>query len=153
MMTMKYRRLSPEELSALEKEFIKFLIINGIDASEWVKINELDNKKANEMIDTFSDLVFEGIISKVVYIEYFDQDGLKLFKCEDDTIYLTGISSPIIFAKIEDMINHLSIHPELYSIYHTSKTYLPDKSTEIFRMIDTGGIVTDGKYYETLSKY
>lgn len=149
---MKYRRLSPEELSALEKEFIKFLIINGIDASEWDKIKKNDQKKAVEMMDIFSDVVFEGIVNKVEYIEYFDQDGMKMFKCTEDKIYLTGISSSVIHKNIDDMISHLTLHPEKYSIYHTSKSYKPDKKTEIFRMINTGGIITDGKYYETFSK-
>ncbi len=149
---MKYRRLTNEELYALEKEFIKFLIINGIDASEWVKIKDSDTKKAEEMLDLFSDVVFEGTINKVVYIEYYNQEGLKLFKCEKDKIYLSGISTQKYFPKIEDMLSHLAIHPEEFSIYHTSKPYKPDKNTEIFRMINTGGMVTEGIYYKMFSK-
>lgn len=42
---MKYRRLTAEELSGLEKEFVHYLIINGIDAQEWEKLKASVQKK------------------------------------------------------------------------------------------------------------
>jgi cag pathogenicity island protein 24 len=147
-MSMKYRRLTAEELSGLEKEFINFLIVNGIDAQQWEKIKSLDTGQAEKMIDIFSDMIFEGICSKVKYLEHFDTQGLKLFRCDDDLIRLTGIVPPQVFASVSEMLIHLSAHPDEYQTYHTSKAYMPDKNTEIFRMITAGAMITDGQYYE-----
>jgi Family of unknown function (DUF6495) len=149
---MKYRRLSIEELSGFENEFVQFLIVNGIDASEWQKIKASDPIKAEDYIEIFSDLIFEGIVNKVQYIEYFDRQELKLFKCDPTQIYLTGITSEHPQNQIAEMIKNMQINPASFTIYHTSKGYVPDRNSEIFRMINSGGIVTDGTYYELFSK-
>ena len=49
----KYRRLTLEELEELQKEFVDFLVINGITAEDWVKLkdNEVDK---SELIITWT---------------------------------------------------------------------------------------------------
>ena len=37
---MKYERISIDELEKLEKEFIDFLVVNGISPIDWVSIKE-----------------------------------------------------------------------------------------------------------------
>lgn len=145
---MKFRRLTNEELSGLQKEFIHFLIINGLDANAWEKIKDTDMQKADTLIDIFSDMVFEGVISKVKYLEHIGKEGLHLFKCEDDVIKLTGIIPPRAFDHIDEMIAHIQKDPADFRIFHTSKTYRPSKNAEIFTMIESGALVSEGYLYE-----
>ena len=145
---MKYRRLTAEELSGLEKEFINFLIVNGIDAQEWEKIKIHDLGQGEKMIEIFSDMIFEGICLKVKYLEHFDKQGLKLFRCDDDLIRLTGIISDTAFNSVQEMMAHIAKSPDEFRIFHTAKGYVPDKNMEIFRMISSGAVITDGTYYE-----
>jgi len=58
----KYRILSSEELELLEKEFIEFLVINGITADEWQKIKASEPEKTKKFIELFSDVVFEKLM-------------------------------------------------------------------------------------------
>ena len=59
---MKYRRLTLEELEPLENEFIDFLVVNGIIADDWRHLLAHDLEKSNQIIDAFSEVVFEGIM-------------------------------------------------------------------------------------------
>ncbi|MBK8053090.1 MAG: hypothetical protein IPK35_07430 [Saprospiraceae bacterium] len=145
---MKYRSLTGEELAGLEKEFINFLIVNGIDAQEWEKIKIHESGQGERMIDIFSDMIFEGICLKVKYLEHFDKQGLKLFRCDDHLIRLTGIITDTAFDSVHEMMVHIAKSPAKFRIFHTSKGYLPDRNMEIFRMISAGAVITDGTYYE-----
>ena len=56
---MLYRRLTKEEFENLPEDFAIFLASNSIDKKEWDTIKEMDIKKADGLLDIFSDLVFE----------------------------------------------------------------------------------------------
>ena len=61
---MKYKRLSVEELQALEQEFINFLAAAQITAPDWVKMKENEFAKAEELVDVFSYMVFDKVLKK-----------------------------------------------------------------------------------------
>ena len=42
---MKYRYLTDQELQILEKDFVQFLVANGIDNDEWVRVNKESKRK------------------------------------------------------------------------------------------------------------
>jgi len=148
---LKYRRLTQDELEALTDEFINFLIVHGIDSTEWIRIKGDEPVKAIQMIDLFSDFIFDGIVRKVKYIDYFDESGAKLFKCEDEIIHLIAIESEKPVKTVEDWQNQLQKNPESCSFVRSSKAYKPDRGLEIFRMISAGGIITQGEWYEKLN--
>ena len=60
---MKFRRLTNEELQELEKEFVQFLVSNTVTADDWEKIKEDNPERAEGLIEIFSDIVFEKVIS------------------------------------------------------------------------------------------
>lgn len=153
---VKYRTLNNVELEALQEEFIKFLVLNGISAQDWVTIKESQPLVSSGLIDAFSDVVFEGIVRKVNYLEYSDQSGLKVFKCDLDEITLIGLDNisniSIDFSDQNILIGHVKSHPDSFTIFKTTKKYFPDRSTEIFKMISSGAVVSDKTWYETLDK-
>jgi Family of unknown function (DUF6495) len=152
----KYRALNSIELEALQEDFIKFLVLNGITAQDWLSIKENQPLVSNGLIEAFSDVVFEGIVRKVDYLEYSDPSGFKIFKCDVDEITLIGLENvsnvPNDFRDLNLFFEHVRTHPESFTIFKTSKKYFPDKSTEIFKMISSGAIVSNKTWYETLEK-
>lgn len=148
---MKYRRLTKDELESLTDEFVKFMIVNGIDAKEWLRIKGDEPVKAIQMIDLFSDFIFDGIVRKVKNIDYFDEAGVKLFKCDEDVIHLISIESDKPVKKVEDWEEIIQSKSKSCTFIRTSKAYKPDRNTEIFRMIRAGGNISDGKWFETIA--
>ena len=88
---MKYRRLTTEELAELETEFIRFLVSNTVTGDDWEKIKKEDPKKAEGLIEIFSDIVFDKTISKIEYLEMKTPKDLKIFRCNKDDIELMGL--------------------------------------------------------------
>lgn len=147
---MKYRILTQEELKPLEKEFISFLVVLGISPQEWMALKKSDPLRVTKLVEDFSDVIFDKIIQKLLYLEIHDASGLKLFKCESDQIYLIGIESPKPFKSVDDMIHYMSIDVDAFQIFYTSKAYYPDRSMELFNMIQDGALVSNGSWYEKM---
>ena len=64
-----YRRLNTEELASLEKEFIDFLVVNGITAPDWEQMKKDNPENSDQMIELFSEVVFEGIFRKTKFLK------------------------------------------------------------------------------------
>ncbi len=150
---VKYRTLTTVELEALKDEFIKFLVLNGISAQDWVDIKDNQPVISSGLINAFSDVVFEGIVRKVTFLEFIDSSGLKVFKCDECEITLIGLD--YISQETLDfysLIDRIKVQPDSFKIYKTSKKYHPDRNTEIFKMISSGATTADKTWFETLEK-
>lgn len=90
---MKYARLSISDLKDLEKEFIEFLILNGIVAEDWESIKKEKKDKAELIIDQFSDTVWEGILRKTDMLELRRKDFLTLCYTKENVLYTLVIKS------------------------------------------------------------
>jgi hypothetical protein len=149
---MKYKRLSAEELSHLEKEFVSFLAHAQITAHDWEKMKREENNKANELIDVFSDVVYDKVLKKIKFLEYRDSKTLNIFKFSDTIIELAGIRvnalSEIDLTKTQNFndINSFSG----VSIVHSQKKYSKEKELEIFEMLESGCLITDEKLFNLL---
>ena len=81
---MKYARLTKEQLEEMHEEFANFLATQSIDAKEWSTIKESTPEVAEQEIDVFSDLVWEGVLNKVKFLEHFSANQIHLFQLEED---------------------------------------------------------------------
>ena len=150
----KYRRLTIEELQNLEKEFISFLVVNGIPAEDWEQIKE-DEAKSQGLIDSFSDVVFEKILRQIEYVAHYSKNSVKVFHCRADSIHLIGVDTGAtdIDLTAEAGIQRLQSNPPAdIQIYQSSKTYMPNREQEIFKMLGQGCVKTDGSLYKLLAK-
>lgn len=148
----KYRILTKEELAELEKEFIDFLILNGIPADEWEKI-KVDSKKAHKMIELFSDVVFEKVIREITYIEHYSKRSIKAFKCDKDQIFMVGVdtSDPELDLRTSKSIKKVqSGAVKELSIYEASKPYKEAREQELYKMLEQGCIKSDGALYNSI---
>ena len=77
---MKYARLTREQLEEMQQEFINFLATQSITAEEWKDIKTNQPDVAEKEIDVFSDLIWEGVLNKVEYLEHFSKQQIFLFQ-------------------------------------------------------------------------
>ena len=77
---MRYRRLTSEELEAVEVEFTKFLASQGIDADEWQKVKSDNYHKVEYLLDEFSSFFWDSPTSRITYLEKVTKEDRWLFK-------------------------------------------------------------------------
>lgn len=158
---MKYRRLELTELEVLEKEFIQFLAANHITAPDWEKIKKEDHEQMNGLLDIFSDVVFDKTLEKLEYLEFIAPDDIKTFFCDKDQIYLLGLKHQsgrtVNFQEIDlsnDLIELIKDSSISFEIYSAEKSYQPERKQELFRMIESGCLISrEGTLYKTLDKW
>jgi hypothetical protein len=153
----RYRRLSLEELEGLKDEFVKFLIVQGIDSAQWVQFKVDNPVKAEALIDSFSDFIWDGIVKKVEYLEAIDSAGIKLYKCEQEHIFLTMIASVDgfhhNFKDFKEISEIMRDNAEQFQLLRAQKAYSPSRGEEIFRLIDVDhAYVTTGEMFEQFKK-
>ena len=82
---MKYSRLTKEQFDEMHQEFINFLATQSITAEEWQKIKTENPEVAEQELDIFSDLIWEGVLNKVEYLEHISEKQLFLFHISDES--------------------------------------------------------------------
>ena len=144
---MNYRRLTKEELLPLEKEFVDFLVVNGITADSWVSLKEEENEKADQMIDLFSEVVFEGIFRKTNFLEIRTKQFVHAYQCLGDKMVLVGAETndPAI-----DLSSDLPASGEI-NLFITEKQYGAKREHELFAMTEKGCSISDGELFKYLS--
>ncbi|MGJ8592574.1 MAG: DUF6495 family protein [Aquaticitalea sp.] len=154
---MKYTRLTKEQFEELHKEFINFLATQSITADEWTEIKQNKPEVAEDELDVFSDLVWEGVLGKVTYLEHISPQQMHLFHLKDDIMQLMALK-----LKNEDIDlttsegfewfreNLLSDDVEFLT---AQKSYSEDKLLDKFKLIQQGAVITKGdlfRYFEKL---
>jgi len=151
---MKYKRLESAELKELEKEFIHFLSSAQITGADWEKMKATEKEKAEELIEVFSDLVYEKVMSKIDYLEYRDSKSLNIFHLTNDRIVLVGLrvkenqSLDLMADNVFEQWNQSSMNA--VNLVKIEKGYLKERGVEVFELLQTGCFITDGKLYNLL---
>ena len=149
---MKYRRLSKEQFEELHLEFINFLATQSITAEEWKKIKAEQPKVAEEEMDIFSDLVWEGVLGKVKYLENIAPQYLYLFQIKASTIALIGlkINSPSVDLTTREGFSWLREHlmDDSVELFDAEKEIEGEKNKNIFELIEKGALITKGELFK-----
>ena len=143
-----------QEIEPLEKEFVQFLIINGITKDDWVKIKQEDSSRAADIMSSFSDTVFEKILRETHYLNKIEPKTIFCFKCDPEqisVIILTTRDKQYDFTK-DGMQRALNNPPTDLKIMKQSKSYSPNREEEIYKMMNMGCIKSDGTIYRTLEE-
>ena len=121
---MKFKRLTLEELRELEPEFINFLASNQISADDWMVIKSKKSDQMNELLDFFSDLVYEKVLQKITYLEHRTPKEIRLFHLGEHQITLLGIKvaedNKVDFT-LENILEQISYTPNLKTSIFESK--------------------------------
>ena len=149
---MKYRRLTREQLEELHQEFINFLATQSITAKEWDTIKREKPEVAEQEIDVFSDLIWEGVLSRVAYLENISEEHMHLFFCAEKEMKLISVRvrNPQVDLRTQEGFDWFKKNWQSdYVEYLTaSKAYSEDPSLDKFRLIEQGAVITKGSLYQ-----
>ena len=154
---MKYLRLTKEQLEELHLEFINFLATQSITAEEWAIIKEKQPLVAEEEIDVFSDLVWEGVLTKAQYLEHISPNQMHLFLLGEQNMSLIAIkinekgidiTTSEGYAWLKDNLGN-----EQVVFMSASKEYSDDPNQDKFKLIKEGAIITKGGLYKWFERF
>ena len=149
---MKYERLTQEQMKEMHKEFINFLASQSITKEEWENIKRQKPQVAEDELDVFSDLVWEGVLNKVNYLEHFSPQQLFLFEFTDNEINLIGIkiNNEAVDINTREGFQWLrdNLLNEDVEIYTSSKALSDDRNKDVFALIKQGAHITKGELYK-----
>lgn len=149
---MKYTRLTKEQLEELNQEFINFLATQSITADEWAKLKEEKPQVAEEEIDVFSDLVWEGVLKQAAYLENISSNHMYLFHLGENEMKLIAvkilkdgvdITTKEGFAWLRD--NYATEEVEILT---ANKAYSEDRNADKFTLIQQGSNITKGQLFQ-----
>ncbi len=151
---MKYARLTKEQFEELHPEFTNFLASQSIDKKEWDTIKEEKPEVAEQELDVFSDLIWEGVLTKAEYLEHFSKNHIFLFHCKEDYIdsmVLKSLVSDVDFLTKEGL-QWLTdnIFTETVEILTGKKSYDKERNEALFDLIMQGTILSDGQLYKQI---
>lgn len=150
----KYRTLTREELESMQKEFIDFLVLNGITGDDWEKLKNNNPDDAEGICEAFSDVVFNKILKQCRYIESHSPKYLVAIFCDNEVMHLQGLEAPqesdIDFTNSEDFKKLQLAPPEGIKRIKTQKKYNTDRELEIWNMLNNGFFISNQKLYMTL---
>tara|TARA_R110002012_G_scaffold11112_7_gene49910 strand:+ start:4124 stop:4597 length:474 start_codon:yes stop_codon:yes gene_type:complete len=152
---MKYARLTKEQFEELHQEFINFLATQSITADEWKKLKTEKPEVAEQELDVFSDLIWEGVLNKVKYLEHISPKQLMLFHISEAFMELIAI-------KIDDENIDITtdygykwlqqnLHDDAVNLYTSTKAITDDRNKDIFVLIKQGAVITKGELYNYFS--
>jgi len=148
---MKYTRLTKEQFEELHLEFINFLATQSITGEEWKAIKETKPEVAEQELDVFSDLVWEGVLQKAEYLENIAPQQLFLFKLEDSGMRVIGLK---ILDKFKDITTpegyqwlQQNFATDLVEFVTGKKEYTNDPHAAIFKLIKEGANITKGELF------
>lgn len=155
---MKYRQLSIDELQELEQEFITFLSAQSITSDLWLEIKEKQAHRAQQLIEQFSDIVFEKVIANIEYLEQKSKREIRLFYCQKEKIEMLGLliegETQLDFTQPlnpQQMLQQMQLSGASLKMYQGEKAYNKQREIELFELMEQGALISkDGALYKTL---
>ncbi|MBG7629361.1 MAG: hypothetical protein IZT56_02920, partial [Bacteroidetes bacterium] len=125
-----------------------------IDVKEWETIKLEKPKVAEEELNIFSDLVWEGVLNKVAYLEHISDQHINLFKCNSKEIiriYIKLNDKNKSFLNAEDF-NWFQNNPLDDSIeyFKAVKKYSKERNVELFELIEKGSEISKGELFNAI---
>ena len=149
----KYRLLTDAELKSLESEFVDYLVVNGITADEWQRLKIDENEKAQQITDLFSDVVMEGALRKINFLDLYTSETLQGIQCLEDRMLMVAVKSE---DKDFDLLNKTQftledIQSGKVTVYKGQKKYEGSREEAIFEMTQKGYEVSEGELFKELA--
>jgi cag pathogenicity island protein 24 len=156
---MKYRLLSLAELSVLEEPFVIFLSANGIDAQDWEKIKQNDHSRRDEILEQFSDMVFDQTLDRAEYLVFRMEKTWLTYFCGPAGISMKGLklsdgcSQNFINITDNDSLNlFLEMNQEFIGVVSDFRPYIIDRKSDVFALTESGAQISSGSLYEFFEK-
>ena len=153
---MKYARLTKEQFEELQQEFVHFLSTQTIDKAEWDHIKANKPEIAEQELDVFSDLIWEGVLGRAKFLEHFSKNHIFLFECFDKEIKSIVLKSLVpeqnFLTKTGLQWFSDNLFTDNIEMRLGTKLFSADRHLDIFSLIQQGAILSDGKLYEQINQ-
>ena len=149
-----YRQFSLEELAGMEDEFVNYLVVNGITPEDWTAIKANEREKADGVLLSFSQVVWESILRKAQYLDLYESQAILAFYCGDKEIEMRGVQTEDTsydFTQSASIERARTQAPQDLSTLHSKKPYDQVREHEIYQLIVRGAQPSDGKLFHSLS--
>jgi len=151
---MKYARLTKEQFEELHQEFINFLASQSIDKAEWDQLKAEKPEVAEQELDVFSDLVWEGVLGRAEYLEHFSKNHIFLFQCFETHVQSIVLKSlvPEINVLTKEGLQWLidNMFTDTIEMKTGKKVFTEERNSSIFGLIQQGAILSDGQLYQQI---
>lgn len=151
---MKYARLTKEQFEELHPEFVNFLATQSIDKAEWDKIKTEQPQIAEQELDVFSDLIWEGVLTRAEYLEHFSKNHIFLFQCSDSAVHSIVLKSlvPETDFLTKEGLQWLSdnMFAETIEMKVGKKIFEEERNMSIFGLIQQGAFLSEGQLYKQI---
>jgi len=152
---MKYARLTKEQFEELHKEFINFLATQSITAQEWAELKSTKPEVVEQELDIFSDLVWEGVLNNVKFLEHISPQQLMLFRISQTHIDLIAIKIEDPDIDITSVYGYKwlqqNIQDDSVVLFTSTKALKDDRNKDIFVLIQQGASITKGELFTYFS--
>ena len=155
--TLKYHKLSEAQFNEMHREFTLFLASQNITKSDWLIIKSHKPKLVDKYLNSFSDLVWEKILSNCQYLEFSTVSQIFLFHTKENSVdalivkidkKLADLNTDEGFKKVLTLLKS-----EKVDIFESSNVYTPSRNQFIYDYLKKGSVISDGKRYELLKSY
>jgi hypothetical protein len=152
---MKYTRLTKEQFDELHAEFASFLATQAIDKTEWDSLKLNKPEVAEQELDVFSDLIWEGVLSRAEFLEHFSKNHIFLFQCFET--YVQSIVLKSLVAETDfltkDGLQWLSdnMFTDMIEMKTGKKIFTEDRNFSIFELIQQGAFLSDGQLFKQIN--
>ncbi len=147
---MKYRRLSKEEFESLAEDFAIFLASNSIDKKEWDRLKNENRDRAEEVLNIFSDMVFEKALKSARYLRRVSDSEIQCYLFQEKQAHMISIRS-LVGNRKSLLENDLgSFGKDEIEITQGTKKFTKSREEEMFAILQTGAELSDGKLYQQL---
>ncbi|MGL2986270.1 DUF6495 family protein [Flavobacterium sp. RSSA_27] len=152
---MKYTRLTKEQFEELHQEFTTFLATQSIDKAEWDTIKKEKPEVAEQELDVFSDLIWEGVLTKAQFLEHFSKNHIFLFQCfatEVKSIVLKSLVPEVDFLTKEGL-QWLSdnMFTDTIEMKVGKKVFTEERNYSLFQLIQQGAFLSDGQLFNQIN--
>ncbi len=158
MYQVKYRLLTEEEQTHLSQEFIQYLASNSITGEDWESIKKNKPDEAQKHFAIFSDMVMEGAIDNIHYIELKKEDSIQLMAClkeEAKIIQLDIEKSSFSFlenSSIQSLAEgKLKLDDLKAKIFSSELKYPTDRNLFVFSMLNQGYTPVSKEYWNNFN--
>jgi hypothetical protein len=149
----KYRVLSRQELEELEKEFVDYLVVNGITADDWERLKSESPDKAERIVELFSDVVLEDVLRRVRFLEYRTKHYVLCYQCLETKLLLLGMKGgeTADFTDTQFLQAAMSSSPAGIELIRSEKSYDGPREAELFKLLSAGHEISDGALFKALA--
>ena len=152
---MKYTRLTKEQFEELHQEFTTFLATQSIDKAEWDTIKKEKPEVAEQELDVFSDLIWEGVLTKAQYLEHFSKNHIFIFQCFDTEVKSIVLKSlvPEVDFLTKEGLQWLSdnMFTETIEMKVGKKVFTEERNYSLFQLIQQGAFLSDGQLFNQIN--